>query len=48
VFGLSMDEWSVIGIIFGMVMAFCGLAVNVWFKRQHLNLARDMAGEDGE
>lgn len=43
VFGLSMDEWSVIGILFGMAMAFAGLLTNFWFKRAHLKLAEARA-----
>lgn len=38
VFGLTLDEWSVLGIIFGMLMAFAGWCTNVYFKRQHLKL----------
>lgn len=48
VFGLSMDEWSVVGIIFGMAMAVVGLAVNVYFKRQSLRLMRARASVLGE
>jgi hypothetical protein len=39
VFGLTMDEWSVIGIIFGMVMAFAGWLTTVWFRRKQLQIA---------
>lgn len=38
-FGLTLDEWSLVGILFGMVMAFGGFVTNVYFKRQHLKLA---------
>jgi hypothetical protein len=34
-----MDEWSVIGIIFGMVMAFAGWLTTVWFRRKQLQIA---------
>jgi hypothetical protein len=42
VFGLSMDEWSVIGIIFGMVMAFAGWLTTVWFRRKQLQIERGL------
>jgi VIT1/CCC1 family predicted Fe2+/Mn2+ transporter len=41
VFGLTLDEWSVLGIIFGMVMAFFGWLTNVYFKRQHSQAIAD-------
>lgn len=40
VFGLTLDEWSVLGIIFGMLMAFAGWIVNLIFKRMMYNLTR--------
>ena len=39
-FGLSASEWSVIGVIGGLVIAAVGLAMNWYFKHQHLALAR--------
>jgi hypothetical protein len=49
VFGLTLDEWSVLGILFGMLMAFAGWLTNVYFKRQHLQLERERGPErDGD
>lgn len=39
VFGLTPSEWSIIGVIGGLVIAFAGFCVNVYFKRRHLALA---------
>lgn len=46
VFGLTTSEWSVIGVVGGLVIALLGFAVNVYFKRQHLVLAMKKAGAD--
>lgn len=46
VFGLTLDEWSVLGIVFGMAMAFAGWLTNLWFKREHLRLAIAKRDED--
>lgn len=51
IFGLTLDEWSVLGIIFGMAMAFAGWLTNLWFKRAHFKLAEarvDAAFPDGD
>jgi hypothetical protein len=47
-FGMTPSEWSVIGVIVGIVIAVVGFAVNVWFKVQHLDLARRKAEADPE
>jgi len=39
-FGLSSTQWSSIGVIGGLVIALLGLAVNVYFKAQHLRIAQ--------
>jgi hypothetical protein len=39
-FGLSSSQWSSIGVIGGLLIALLGLMVNVYFKAQHLKLAR--------
>lgn len=39
VFGLTSAQWSVVGVIGGLVLAVLGFAVNVYFRRQHLKLA---------
>jgi hypothetical protein len=41
IFGLTLDEWSVLGIMFGMLMAFAGWLTNVYFKRQHSQAIAD-------
>lgn len=45
-FGLTANEWSVVGVIGGLVIAFLGFAVNVYFKRQHLLIAQRKAEAD--
>ena len=39
VFGLTVDQWTVLGIVVGMALGVIGYATNVYFKRQHLRLA---------
>jgi hypothetical protein len=43
-FGMTPDEWSVIGIITGIAIGVLGLIANVgltwYFKAQHLKIAR--------
>jgi predicted CDP-diglyceride synthetase/phosphatidate cytidylyltransferase len=39
VLGLTTTEWSVLGVIGGLVIALLGFAVNIYFKRQHLLIA---------
>jgi hypothetical protein len=48
VFGFTPGEWQVIGIIGGLVFAAVGLVANLWFKAQHLDLARANAQADPE
>lgn len=48
VFGLTPSEWSVIGVIGGLVVAVAGLVVQVMFKQAHLKLARERAGFSDE
>lgn len=43
VFGLSPTEWSVVGVIVGIAVAVLGYATNVWFRWQHLKLAKAKA-----
>lgn len=40
VFGLTTSQWSVVGVIGGLVIALMGFAANVHFKRQHLLIAQ--------
>lgn len=49
VFGLTTNQWSVVGVIGGLVIALLGFFVNIYFKRQHLLIAqRNAAGDDDE
>jgi hypothetical protein len=41
VFGLTLDEWSVLGIIFGMLMALAGWLTNLYFRRKHFQLEQE-------
>jgi len=51
-FGLSLGEWQVLGIICGALIGFVGLignlAISVYFKRAHLQLALAKAKPDPE
>jgi hypothetical protein len=40
-FGLSANEF---GAICGVVIGFIGLIANIWFKYQHLEVAKKEAG----
>lgn len=40
IFGLSANEFAALS---GVVIALAGLLVNIWFKAQHLKLARQKA-----
>lgn len=46
-FGYSLDEWSLIGILAGIALGalgyITGTAVSIYFKAQHLRLARETA-----
>lgn len=44
-FGLTANEFAAIG---GLAIALIGLLVNIWFKHQHLQLAkkRGVAGDE--
>lgn len=42
-FGLTANEF---GAICGVVIGFIGLVANIYFKHQHLKLARKEAGYD--
>lgn len=46
VFGFTVSEWSVIGVIGGLVIALLGFFVNIYFKRQHLLIAMRNAKAD--
>ncbi len=46
VFGLTTSEWTVVGVIGGMIIGVLGLLVNAYFKRQHLLIAMRTAKAD--
>lgn len=39
VLGLTTSEWSVVGVIGGLMIALLGFAVNVYFQRKRLLIA---------
>ena len=43
IFGLTANEFAAIS---GVVIAICGLIVNIYFKHQHLKIARASAKAD--
>jgi hypothetical protein len=45
-FGLSASEWSVVGVISGIVIAVIGLIINTWYKEQHRQIALRQAKAD--
>ncbi len=44
-FGLTANEFAAIG---GLCVAIIGLLVNIWFKLEHLKIARNAAKPDSE
>jgi uncharacterized membrane protein len=42
-FGLTANEIAAFG---GLIIAIIGLAVNIWYKHQHLKIATQKAEED--
>jgi hypothetical protein len=44
-FGLSANEF---GALCGVIIGFIGLVANIWFKHQHLKLAREQHGNSEE
>lgn len=45
-FGFSPGEWQVIGIFGGLFFAAAGFLANVYFKHQHLKLAKQGRDDD--
>jgi ABC-type Mn2+/Zn2+ transport system permease subunit len=45
IFGLSPGEWQVIGVIGGFLVGVFGLAVNFYFKWQHMKIAKVRAAQ---
>lgn len=45
VFGLSTSEWSVVGVIGGLLVGVGGLIVNIYFKHKHLQVVRNRYAE---
>jgi hypothetical protein len=46
ILGLTTSQWSVVGVIGGLAIAFLGFCVNVYFKRQHLLIAMKTSQPD--
>jgi hypothetical protein len=44
-FGLTANEF---GALCGVAIGFIGLVANIWFKHQHLKLAREQNGNSEE
>jgi hypothetical protein len=42
-FGLTANEIAAFG---GLIIAIIGLVVNIWYKHQHLKIAREKADDD--
>ena len=42
-FGLTANEIAAFG---GLIIAIIGLAVNIWYKYQHLKIAKQKAEDD--
>lgn len=42
VFGLTPSQWSVVGIIAGIVIGIAGLIANIYFQNRRLQLAMRM------
>jgi hypothetical protein len=45
VLGLTLNQWTVAGIFFGMLMALAGWLTNLYFKQAHLKLAEARMNE---
>ena len=46
VLGLTTSQWSVVGVIGGLVIGLIGVLVNAYFKQQHLLIAQMSAKAD--
>lgn len=44
-FGLTANEFAALG---GLVIALVGLMVNIWFKHQHLQIAKKSVTQGDE
>lgn len=38
-FGLTPSQWSIVGVIGGLVVGFVGLLVNIYFQHKRLQIA---------
>ena len=39
--GLTVDAWGIIGVVVGIVVTIITFLVNLYFKNQHLELAKN-------
>jgi hypothetical protein len=44
-FGLTPGEWQILGVFGGLLLGLGGFLINVWFKWQHLKVAKDAASK---
>ena len=44
--GLSSAEWSVVGIVGGLIIGVATFFVNFWFKKEQLKLERERIQEN--
>lgn len=47
-FGFSPGGWQVIGIVGGLIFAAAGFLTNLYFKHQHLKLAKQRGWPDAD
>jgi hypothetical protein len=45
IFGLTLSQWTVVGIVFGMVIGLAGWLTNLYYRRAHFKLAESRANE---
>ena len=41
--GLTVTEWQILGVAGGLLLGLAGFGINVWFKIQHLQVAKKAA-----
>ncbi len=47
-FGMTGTEWSVVGVIGGLVIALLGFAVNWYYRAQHLAVSKSREWSQGD
>ena len=46
ILGLTLTQWSVLGIVFGMVMAVVGWITNLHFRQKQIQVLQSKATQD--